>query len=131
MTLSGGNNPNQSPKVLNTNVSFPLSSKTIIRTSNRVLFTFITHGFYPEKVSVYQFDSFTLSEPNYKKICEWLLQANNFTEWSNLSTRLICFLETVFPFLQRVMGSFMRILRKIIDISCQKKKTYSYNFKET
>lgn len=79
MSLSG-NQPGQSPRILipNNNISFPPSSKTVIRTNNRVMFTFITHGFYPEKVSVYQFDTFTLSEPNYKKICEWLLQVNNF-----------------------------------------------------
>lgn len=95
------------------------------------MFNFITHGFYPEKVSVYQFDSFALSEPNYKKVCEWLLQVNNFVEWEHLSARLVAFLETIFPFLQRVMGSFMSILRKVIDTACNKKKHHSHKRKET
>lgn len=62
MTMSG-NQQNQTPKILipSNLISFSSSSKTVVRTNNRVMFTFITHGFYPEKVSVYQFDTFSLS----------------------------------------------------------------------
>ena len=66
--------------------------KSVYKTSNRVLFSFITHGMFPEKVSVYSFDTQVLVEPNYKKICEWILQANNFENWEQLSARLIVFL---------------------------------------
>ena len=69
-----------------------IPARRTMKTSNRVLFNFITHGMSPERVSAYSFDTQVLTEPNHKKICEWLLQTNNFEHWEQLSARLIVFL---------------------------------------
>lgn len=55
---------------------------------------------------------------------------NNFSDWQNISARLVIFLETIFPFLNRVMGSYMSILRKVIDTAVFKKRNYSHRYKE-
>ena len=60
-------------------------------------------------------------EPDKKKVCEWLLHLFNFDDWHSLASRIIVFMETVFPLLQRVMGSYMSNLRKIIDYAAIKK----------
>ena len=94
---------------------------------SRTMFCFLTHDYYPERISIYNFNTFVLVEPNRAKLCEWIFRATSFEDWKDLSERLLIFLDTVMPFLERVMGSFMSILKKIIDNTCLKKKSLPSN----
>ncbi len=66
-------------------------------------------------ISVYQFNNYAIVEPDKRRVCEYLLQIYKVKEYSEISQKILGFLKITRPFFERVMGSEMSLLRRIID----------------
>lgn len=81
----------------------------------------IHHGNHVEQISPYSFINFYVIEPDRERICEWLLRLYGFNSYQDLTLRIIKFLKVVKPFLNRALGSELRLIRQAVINSGKRK----------